>query len=682
MYIEHSESFRYYAKKSVFAIILFFITYFLLVLLGISIAIAMTLLGIQLIKIFGGNFITLITTLGLAVSGVTLVVFLFKFVFLKSISNTEGFREITKVQHPQLFQIIEDLTIEIGTDVPKKVFITEQVNASVFYDSSFWSMIFPVRKNLMIGYSLVNASTKDELKGILAHEFGHFSQRSMKVGSYVYNCNRVIYNLVYENNSFEETIERYGNSHYILKFTFLLAAFIVRGFQWILKKVYEFLNISYLSLSREMEFHADAVATHIVGSDTMIDSLLRMDLADKAYNSVVEFVNEKYSEEKKISNLFSLQKDVLQFFGELNNLEFKGRYPLVTIDEIDKYQKSRLIIKDQWASHPTTEERVKKIKELNIKKTNPNNAEANVLFDNTAVLEEKLTDLFYNDLEVKKLEQINVDEVFNAYKAYYKSVTFNTEYNGYYDYKNPILESSQISKIYSLLAFEELFSDEMIDLVNSYNALSSDFNNLKFITVEKHEIKTFDFDGVKYNKNQAGGLLEDLNKEKEALEAKIQVHDEKIHHYFLEQAKINDALPKWQKLYDIYVYCDKLYDLGFEETQKLEKQLEFLHQELNLDVIYKHLKTLKNSEEVYKKHLKILEELDLYQEIISDDLKEIVAAYINHNDLYIKGNAWNDESLNTLFSCLRLLPHIHSRLMFVSKKQLLDFQIEMIKVPA
>lgn len=289
--------------------------------------------------------------------------------------------------------------------------------------------------------------------------------------------------------------------------------------------------------------------------------------------------------------------------------------------------------------------------------------------------------MFYNDLEVKNLQQINADEVFNEYKAYYKSVTFKKEYNGYYDYKNPILESSQISEIYSLLAFEELFSDEMMDSVNSYNALSSDFNNLKFITVEKHEIKTFDFDGVKYNKNQAGGLLEDLNKEREALEAKIQVHDEKIYHYFLEQAKLNDALPKWQELYDVYVYCDKLYDLGFEETQKLEKQLEFLRQELNLDVIYKHLKTLKSSEEVYKKHLKIVEELDLYQEVISDDLKEIVTAYINHNDLYIKENAWNDDSLNTLFSCLRLLPHIHSRLMFVSKKQLLDFQIDMIKVP-
>ena len=680
MNIEVSSSFKAQAKKAIWAIVLFFVSFLLLIIAGLAIAALLIYLAVQIAK-HTPNFTTLILAFGIASSGVILVVFLFKFIFQKSVSNTDGMREITKAQHPKLFQVIEELAAQVATDVPKKVFITDQVNASVFYNSSFWSMLFPVRKNLMIGYALVNASTKDELKGILAHEFGHFSQRSMKVGSYVYNCNRVIYNLVYENNSFENSIEKFSNGHMFLKVTFLISIVIMRGFQWVLKKLYNILNISYLSLSREMEFHADAVATHIVGSDTMIDSLLRMDLADKSYDSVIEFVNEQYAEKKKISNLFSLQKDVLQFFGELNNLKFKGRYPLVTIEEIDKYQKSRLIIKDQWASHPTTEERIKKIKTLNIKKENPNIVEANVLFDNTTILEEKLTDLFYNDLEESSLEQINLNEVFNAYKAYYKTVTFNKEYNGYYNYKNPILEPSQISEVYPLLTFEELFSDEVMELVNSYNALSSDFNDLKFLTVEDHVIKTFDFDGVKYKKNQAGHLLEGLNKEKEVLEAKIQVHDEKIYHYFLQQAKLNDALPKWQKLYDIYVYCDKLYDLGFEETQKLEKQLEFLQQDLNLDVIYKHLKDLKNTEEVYKKHLKVLEELPLYQEMINDDLKEIVTAYINHNDLYIKGNTWNDDSLNTLFSCLRLLPHIHSRLMFVSKKQLLDFQIEMIKVP-
>lgn len=679
MNIEVSSNFKAQAKKAIWAIILFFVSFLLLIIAGLAIAALLIYLAIQIVK-HTPNFTTLILALGIASSGVILVVFLFKFIFQKSISSTEGMREITKAQHPKLFQVIEDLANQVATDVPKKVFITDQVNASVFYDSSFWSMLFPVRKNLMIGYALVNASTKEELKGILAHEFGHFSQRSMKVGSYVYNCNRVIYNLVYENNSFENSIEKFSNGHLFLKITFLISIVIMRGFQWVLKKLYNILNVSYLSLSREMEFHADAVATHIVGSKTMTDSLLRIDLANKSYNSVIEFVNEECTEEKRLQNFFSLHKEVLVFFGELNNLEFNGRYPLVTLEVLDQYQKSRLTIKDQWASHPTTEERVKKIKELNIIKENQQNEEANVLFDNTELLEQKLTDLFYNDLEANGLESVNFDEVFNLYKNYYKSITFNNEYKGYYDYKNPTIEPSQSLEVDSLITFETLFSDEMIDLINAYNALSADFNDLKFITVENHDIKTFDFDGVKYNKNQAGSLLADVNKEKELLEIKIKQHDDTIYYYFLEQAKLNNVLPKWQKLYDVFRDCDRLYDIGFEKTQNLEKQLEFLHQNLDLDVIYKHLKKVKSAEEVYKDHIKKVEQLALYQEAISADLKEMITDYMNNSDSYIKGNEWNDASLNKLFSCLRLLPHIHSRLMFVSKKQLLDFQIEMAKV--
>jgi hypothetical protein len=63
------------------------------------------------------------------------------------------------------------------------------VNASVFYDSSFWSIIFPIRKNLQIRLGLVNKIIEQELKAILAHEFGCFSQRSTKVGSFVYDVN-------------------------------------------------------------------------------------------------------------------------------------------------------------------------------------------------------------------------------------------------------------------------------------------------------------------------------------------------------------------------------------------------------------------------------------------------------------------------------------------------------------
>jgi len=38
-------------------------------------------------------------------------------------------------------------------------------------------MFLPVKKNLQIGMALVNSVTVTEFKAILAHEFGHFSQK-------------------------------------------------------------------------------------------------------------------------------------------------------------------------------------------------------------------------------------------------------------------------------------------------------------------------------------------------------------------------------------------------------------------------------------------------------------------------------------------------------------------------
>ena len=91
---------------------------------------------------------------------------------------------ITKEKEPALFQLIEETYQQVGAPAPKHVFLTTDVNAFVSYDSSFWSMFLLVKKNLTIGLGLINSTTVSEFKSILAHEFGHFSQRSMKVGSY------------------------------------------------------------------------------------------------------------------------------------------------------------------------------------------------------------------------------------------------------------------------------------------------------------------------------------------------------------------------------------------------------------------------------------------------------------------------------------------------------------------
>src|SRR5690606_17844105 len=114
-------------------------------------------------------------------------------------------------EQPVLFEFIRTLSKETRTPFPKRIYLSSDVNAAVFYDSNFWSMLLPVRKNLQIGLALVNSVNLSELKAILAHEFGHFSQRSMKLGSYVYNVNQVIYNLLYDNDGYSSALQKWAN---------------------------------------------------------------------------------------------------------------------------------------------------------------------------------------------------------------------------------------------------------------------------------------------------------------------------------------------------------------------------------------------------------------------------------------------------------------------------------------
>ncbi len=109
---------------------------------------------------------------------------------------------LQRKKEPALFQLIQETYQQVGAPAPKHVFLTTDVNAFVSYDSSFWSMFLPVKKNLTIGLGLINSTTVTELKSILAHEFGHFSQRSMKVGSYTNQAQKMLYDMLYNNEKF------------------------------------------------------------------------------------------------------------------------------------------------------------------------------------------------------------------------------------------------------------------------------------------------------------------------------------------------------------------------------------------------------------------------------------------------------------------------------------------------
>ncbi len=149
-------------------------------------AVALALLcgygGILLIA-FLPKFITLMIGIGRIGLGVMVFFFLLKFLFKRNLIDRSNLIEVNARDQPILFEFIRILTKETQTSFPKKVYLSSDVNACVFYNSGFWSMFLPVRKNLQIVLCLVNSLNVSEFKAILAHEFGHFSQKSMKLAA-------------------------------------------------------------------------------------------------------------------------------------------------------------------------------------------------------------------------------------------------------------------------------------------------------------------------------------------------------------------------------------------------------------------------------------------------------------------------------------------------------------------
>lgn len=679
MNIEVSNNFKKRTTKAIISIVLFLVVYILLLLLSIGLTVLSVMGGFYII-IAKPMAITLGLGIGLASLGFFILAFLFKFIFKKHKIDRSHLTEITEENEPKLFKFINDIVQEVATDFPKKIYLSTEVNASVFYDSSFWSMFFPIKKNLQIGLGLVNTITEQEFKAILAHEFGHFSQKSMKVGSYVYNVNQVIFNMLYENESFDEMIQKWANISGYFSIFVVIAVKIISGIQWILKKMYEYININYLALSREMEFHADEVAANVAGSLPLQESLLRMDLADHSYNSVLNFYGNKISENIKSINIYKEQNFVLNFLAKESEITIKNNLPIVTSIDLSKFNKSKLVIKDQWASHPSTDERIANLERLNIVKENSNQGFANSLFVSVDELQEKLTAKLFSSVEnPDELASIKMEDFIIEYNKDFEKSTFNKVYNGYYDNKNPNYFDLDDTMNWDENQNEDtLFNKEKIDMIYDFIALENDKNTLQNIENKNISIKTFDYDGQKYKVKETSLLLPKIENEIETLKVKITKNDMGIYSFFYELAKKKEKETQLKSKYNAFFKCDKDYDQKSELYVNLLNETNFVSAVTPIEQIKSNLKKLSKLELELKKEIKNILENELYKPEMTELIKESFDNYLKENWVYFSNDRYIEHELEILFKSISNFGHIISRGYFLIKKDLLNYQSELL----
>jgi len=678
--IKISKQFRKMAVRSIGAILLFMVTYLALVSLAILFALVCGYAAVMMV-ILKAMAATIMLGLGLISLGILVLIFLVKFVFSRNKTDRSHLMEITKADEQKLFEFIAEIVADVKTDFPKRVYLSADVNASVFYDSSFWSMFLPVKKNLQIGLGLMNAVSKQELKAILAHEFGHFSQRSMKVGSYVYNVNRVLHNMLYDNGSYSEMMTKWsGASNYFNLFAGI-AVKMITGIQFLLKKVYEVVNLNYLGLSREMEFHADAVAAEVAGSQALIDSLLRLELADQSLNEVFSYYNTKFEDAKKTDNFYPQQHYVMTFMATKYELEIENDLPKVNPDSYSRFNKSRLVLKDQWSSHPSTQDRIKALKLLNkVRKVEEQGIASELLMD-AELVQKQFTERLFSQVQYPKPPVVQDFSAFQEeYSKTYNQHVFPDVYKGYFNDRNPVsspIESAFLQPaVQNDLTMEALFNEETLDLMYTSKSIEADLAILEQISSGDFVLKSFDYDGHKYTPADCPEIIEQLNRELEVLNEKLVQRDLDIFCRFYNNASHAGKLREFRQMYQDYRRALDLYLRQQEIYADLVKTSAFMHVSTPFEEIRKSLKDLKWSERFFIEQIRTILAEEWCKEEIDEKTRGRFERYLEQDWKYFAGTVYFDHELDLLFTAMNDFLRITARIHYLKKNSLLATQLE------
>lgn len=562
-------------------IALFFLIYILLLLMVTALATACIVGGIMLPAIPGIRLPLILTVavgLGIIMLGVMLWIFLIKFLFSRPGPSDPCRTLLQPSEHPRLFAFIEQLAAATHTRLPRKVFAVPHVNAAVLYHSSILSLFWPAGKSLEIGLGLVNSLNLSEFRMVLAHEFGHFSQRSMKLGCYVYVLNKMIYNMLYENERWNTVIVKWAGIGSVFNLFAHFTLLIARGIQRILRRLYQLINREYMSLSREMELHADAVAVGIAGSRNAISGIRRIEMGSFCFEHCLHKLPQLAERKLRFHNLFPAHHALIRYYAAQNRVRLDATLlPEITDEYLQTFTQSRIQLRSPWASHPTHEEREARFKSAGIiGETVP--VSAWTLFNNPEQLQETMTTRIYSREAPEAMEYgcCTMQHFTAELEQQQRLYEFPAAFNEYYDNRPFITLTPACRK--PLPAAEEaacspgaLYARENVIRIKHYFRDRQDLETLQSIAAGELLTRYFEFDGQSYPASRAPQLVNALQAAIAREEAWLATHSRLAFrfHYTRALHKGEAAALALMQLYEAVLYHQEKGQLLTEQAGRI-----------------------------------------------------------------------------------------------------------------
>jgi Zn-dependent protease with chaperone function len=358
-------------------------------------------------------------------------VFMVKPLFFVKRGSVAGAVEITRQEQPRLFAYLDELADQATAPRPHRVFVSAQVNAMVFYDLSLLNLIVPSRKNLEIGLGLVNALTLGECRAVLAHEFGHFSQRSMAVMRWSHIGHQIAAYLVARRDRLDAFLQALSRFDLRVAWVGWGLSLIVWSIRSLVASAFSLVVRLQLALSREMEFQADLVAVSLTGSDALIHALHRLQAADDSWGRTLDFVRGEVAKQHIARDFFALHARVLERVRDVLADPGYGDVPPVPAERPAEHRVFKPELAQaplMWLSHPPNHDR-----EANAKRSYIGAAiderSAWTLFDDAAALRERVSAVL---LQSKGKETVPVEDSLAALDQEFGTESFQARYRGLY----------------------------------------------------------------------------------------------------------------------------------------------------------------------------------------------------------------------------------------------------------
>ena len=198
-------------------------------------------------------------------------------------------RELPRAEAPGLWTLAEEIARRTGTRPVDAIYVTPWVTVAVTERGSLTQKLRGLGKRcLVVGLGALQAMTQAEFAAILAHEYGHFSNRDTAGGNLAFQVRVSIYNMAFQ-------LARRGLARW-----YNPAWLFINGYNRV------FLRLT-LGASRLQEILADRYAVMAYGVRNFVDGLTRIVRLDLAFAlQVDQEAKLADAENRTLHNLYTL----------------------------------------------------------------------------------------------------------------------------------------------------------------------------------------------------------------------------------------------------------------------------------------------------------------------------------------------------------------------------------------